>query len=85
MFGLFGSLSPATAAFAVALIAGIVIAVGVPAGSIVNNLPALAATVRSVAKVAETTAFGPMFWKPFLHLTGPENVVFAIIFSLYSG
>jgi hypothetical protein len=58
-----------------------VIAVGVPAGSISISLPALAATVMSVAKVFATTALGPKLIKPFFDLTGPSNVVFAIIFS----
>jgi len=82
VFALLGSLpGPADAPSAVDTIAGIVNAVGVPTGSIANTLPALAATVKSVAAVAFTVAFGPKLIKPFFDLTGPSKVVFAIIFS----
>jgi hypothetical protein len=82
VFALFGSLpGPAEAESEVETIAGKVIAVGVPAGSIVTNLPAWSATFKSVAKVTAFTAAGPKLIKPFFDLTGPSNVVFAIIFS----
>jgi hypothetical protein len=85
VFALFGSLpGPAEAESAVDTIAGIVIAVGVPAGSIVTSLPACSATVKSVAKVSALTALGPKLIKPFFDLTGPSNVVFAIIYFSYS-
>jgi hypothetical protein len=39
------------------------------------------ATVKVVSAVKLTTALGPKLIKPFNDLTGPENVVFAIIIS----
>jgi hypothetical protein len=74
VFALFGSLpGPAMSESAVETIAGIVNAVGVTAGSIAKILPALLATVKSVANVALVVAPGPKLIKPFLDLTGPYS------------
>jgi hypothetical protein len=46
-----------------------------------NILPACAATVNVVSAVKLTVIPGPVLVKPFLEMTGPENVVFAIVLS----
>jgi hypothetical protein len=72
-------LSPAVAPLAFTLILG---KVNLPSASLQSNiLPACAATVNVVSAVKLTVIPGPVLVKPFLEMTGPENVVFAIVLS----
>ena len=79
LFRLVKSLSPAVVPLLFTLMLG---KVNLPSASLQSNiLPACAATVHVVSAVKLTVIPGPVLVKPFLEMSGPENVVFAIVLS----